>query len=62
MTTLTRRFEWLVIVGALLAPVHRVDMRLRRRFRLGANRRFDAMVEAFNRVPRMLQLGFRLAF
>jgi hypothetical protein len=72
-------------------PVHRVDVRLQRRFRLGGNASIDGMLEVFNAFnhqnfgsyttvesnanygrpeanvnvayqPRMLQLGFRLAF
>ena len=71
--------------------IHRVDMRLQRRFRLGGNASIDGMLEVFNLFnrenfgsyttvesnanygrpeanvnvayqPRMLQLGFRLAF
>ena len=72
-------------------PVHRVDLRLQRRFGLGGNRSLDGMLEAFNLfnhenygsyvgdvtnanfgmptfnanvayAPRMVQLGFRVAF
>ena len=73
------------------APLHRVDVRLQRRFKLGGRRSADALVETFNLFnhanygmyttvesnpsygkpvqntglayqPRMLQLGFRIAF
>jgi len=72
-------------------PVHRVDMRMQHRFRLGDNRSVDGLFEVFNLfnhanygsyvgdvtnanfgrptfnsnvayAPRMMQLGFRLAF